>query len=81
VCDLPWGRTRPTTLVQELTWAVEEGGAEAMTARYAELRERYFGSGTLDFGVGTLTAVAQKLGRLGPGAGSRRLTARPARYS
>ncbi|GMR13965.1 MAG: hypothetical protein BMS9Abin29_2192 [Gemmatimonadota bacterium] len=63
------GRTRPTTLVQEMTWAVEEGGVDAMTARYADLRERYFGRGTLDFGVGTLTTVAQRVARSDPEAG------------
>jgi tetratricopeptide repeat protein len=63
------GRTRPTTLVQEMTWAVEVGGVDAMTARYAELRERYFGRGTLDFGDATLATVAQTLGRLDPEVG------------
>ncbi len=63
------GRTRPTTLVQEMTWAVEDGGEDAMRARYAELREQYYGRGTLDFGAGTLITVAQTLGTGNPEAG------------
>ena len=51
------GRRRPTTLVQELTWAVEEGGSEAMIARYHELRGRYYGFGALDFGPRALDEV------------------------
>lgn len=43
------GRRRPTTLLQELTWAAADGGWEAAEARYHELRERYYGVGTLDF--------------------------------
>ena len=39
------GRNRPTTLEQEVSWALADGGIEAMRARYAELRERYFGMG------------------------------------
>ena len=62
-------RTRPTTLVQEMTWAIEEGGEDAMRARYAELREQYYGRGTLDFGAGTLITVAQTLGTGNPEAG------------
>lgn len=63
------GRTRPTTLVQEMTWAIEEGGGDAMRARYAELREQYYGRGTLDFGAGTLVTVAQTMGEDYPEAG------------
>ena len=63
------GRSRPTTLVQEMTWAVQGGGAEAMSARYAELREEYYGLGAFNFGEGTLATVAQSLGRENPEAG------------
>lgn len=52
-----------------MTWAIEEGGGDAMRARYVEFREQYYGRGTLDFGEGTLTAVAQNLGRSNPEAG------------
>jgi len=57
------GKSRPTTLVQEMTWAAEEGGTDAMRARYGELREQYYGSGAFNFGEGTLATVAQTLGR------------------
>ena len=30
-------------LEQEVTWALADGDIEAIQARYAELRERYFG--------------------------------------
>lgn len=43
------GRPRPLTLDEELAEALAEGGAPAVTARYAELRERYFGRGAYDF--------------------------------
>ena len=63
------GRPRPTTLVQEMTWAAEDGGGDALRVHYAELREQYYGRGTLDFGEGSLTAVAQAIGRENPEAG------------
>ena len=63
------GRTRPTTLVQEMTWAIEDGGGDAMRARYAELREQYYGRGAFDFGDGALAAVAQAMGRANPEIG------------
>jgi len=55
------GRRRPTTLVQELTWAAEEGGSEATIARYHELRERYYGVGAFNFGPRALDDVANSL--------------------
>ena len=55
------GRNRPTTLEQELTWALADGGIEAMQARYAELRERYFGMGAYNFGTRTLEGIARSL--------------------
>ncbi len=63
------GRPRPTTLVQEMTWAIEDGGEDAMRARYAELREQHYGPGTLDFGAGTLVTVVQTIGEDYPEAG------------
>ena len=62
------GKRRPTTLQQEVTWALEEGGVEAMTARYSELRERYFGEGAYNFGSRTLQDIAQALGQQNPEA-------------
>lgn len=55
------GRNRPTTLEQEVSWALADGGIEAMRARYAELRERYFGMGAYNFGTGTLEGIARSL--------------------
>lgn len=55
------GRRRPTTLLQELTWAAEDGGWAAAEARYDELRERYYGLGTLNFGPRTLEDLATGL--------------------
>ena len=55
------GKPRPTTLEQEMLWAHAEGGGEGLAARYAELRERYFGAGAFDFGPGALDAVAGEL--------------------
>ena len=60
------GKPRPTTLAQEITWAMEDGGPDAMSARYAELREQYFGRGAFDFGARTLENVAQAMGRQNP---------------
>ena len=55
------GRNRPTTLEQEVSWALADGGIEVMQARYAELRERYFGMGAYNFGTGTLEGIARSL--------------------
>ncbi len=55
------GKNRPTTLAQEVTWALADGDIEAMRARYAELRERYFGMGAYNFGTRTLEGVARSL--------------------
>ncbi len=57
------GRPQPATLAQELTWAAEDGGFEALKVRYDELREEYFGRGAYDFGPGSLERVAQVLAR------------------
>ena len=57
------GRVRPATLQQELIWALDEGGFDALKTRYAQLREQYFGRGAYDFGAGSLESVAQTLAR------------------
>ena len=57
------GKPAPVTLVQELTWAVDDGGFGAVKARYDELREDYFGRGAYDFGPASLERVAQVLAR------------------
>ncbi len=55
------GKNRPTTLEQEVSWALADGGIETMRARYAELRERYFGMGAYNFGTRTLEGIARSL--------------------
>jgi hypothetical protein len=57
------GRSLPATLDQEMTWAAEEGGYAALEVRYNELRGRYFGRGSYDFGPRPLERVAQALAR------------------
>ncbi len=55
------GKNRPTTLEQEVTWALADGGIEDMRARSGELRERYFGMGAYNFGSRTLEGIARSL--------------------
>lgn len=55
------GLTRPETLEQVLLAAVAEGGSAAAAGKYEELREQYYGSGSYDFGPGTLNTVAETL--------------------
>lgn len=55
------GRPRPTTLEEELREAYHEGGVDAAVGRYHELRGRFYGRGTLDFGERTLNAFGYEL--------------------
>lgn len=55
------GRPRPTTLEQELREAYHEGGIDAAVAHYHDLREEFYGRGTLDFGERSLNAVGYEL--------------------
>lgn len=55
------GRPRPTTLEEELRAAHEEEGIDATIALYRDLRSRFYGRGTLDFGEGSLNAVGYSL--------------------
>lgn len=55
------GKPRPTTLEQEMIWAHADSGADALEAKYAELREQYFGLGAFNFGPLALDNVAQQL--------------------
>jgi len=64
------GRPRPTSLSEEMREAYDAGGAAAMTARYRELREKYYGAGTLDFGEGGLNSFGYQLLRGGDTAGA-----------
>ena len=60
------GKSRPTTLAQEVSWAIEDGGIDAVRMRYQELREEYFGSNSYDFGPGSLNDAASELIRQDP---------------
>lgn len=55
------GRPLPRTLEEELLAAHGEGGADALVARYGELRERYHGRGAYDFGEARLNGVGYRL--------------------
>ena len=52
------GITRPRSLIDELLLAYRKGGATAASARFRELRERYYGDDAYDFGDVALTEVA-----------------------
>lgn len=55
------GRPRPTTLEEELLAAYRKDGQKAIASRYAELRERYYGGGGLDFGERSLNNLGYEL--------------------
>jgi len=55
------GKPRPTTLADELGAAYKEKGVDAATARYAALKERYYGSAAYDFGEGALNDLGYKM--------------------
>ena len=52
------GVKAPHTLPQLLTKALEEGGVEAMAAKYGDLRQEYYGRAAYDFGEKTLMLMA-----------------------
>lgn len=51
------GRSRPTTLDEELAEVHEAEGIDATIAAYRELRDRFYGRGTFDFGEGSLNML------------------------
>ncbi len=55
------GLPSPTTLDRVVLRAVRDQGAEAGTRKYRDLRERYYGSGSFDFGPRPLQLVAETL--------------------
>jgi photosynthetic reaction center cytochrome c subunit len=55
------GRTDPRPLPDRLINTYEEGGVEALTQQFEELREKYLGSQAYDFRSGSLTDVAVTL--------------------
>ncbi len=57
------GQQRPQGLRDVLTTALEEGGKDAAIAKYRELRERYYGRDTFDFGEWQLLGLAERLAK------------------
>lgn len=55
------GLPSPTTLDRVVLRAVREKGAEAGVQKYRDLRQRYYGSGSFDFGPQGLQTVAEAL--------------------
>jgi len=60
------GVTIPGQLTDILLKTAAEKGAEGAMAQYRELRERYYGRQSYDFGDETLLVVAQRLGYRDP---------------
>ena len=59
------GYNKPADLRTELMVAREEGGIDALKAKYDELHDAYFGRAIFDFGQGALTGLAGQLSRQG----------------
>jgi tetratricopeptide (TPR) repeat protein len=57
------GITEPRQLDEVLAAAADEDGVDAAIARYRELRDEYFGSGSYDFGAAPLGSFAETLAR------------------
>jgi len=58
-------QSRPLTLQQALLETYVDAGIEDTKKQYVDLRERYFGSWTYDFGETQLVGLAQELGASG----------------
>jgi tetratricopeptide (TPR) repeat protein len=57
------GITRPEQLDDILDAVVESEGVDAAIARYNELRDEHYGTGSYDFSAGTLNGLAENLAR------------------
>jgi len=57
------GIEKPEQLDDILAAAVEKDGVDGAIARYRELRDEHYGSGSYDFSAGTLNGLAEKLAR------------------
>jgi tetratricopeptide (TPR) repeat protein len=55
------GRPRPTTLGEELREIHDEDGVDAAIAAYRDLRSRFYGRGSYDFGENTLNEFGYEL--------------------
>jgi len=53
------GLAHPRTLIDELNAKYDAAGTDSALAKYKMLREQYYGSGSYDFGPGTLPEVAR----------------------
>ncbi|MEJ2502693.1 MAG: c-type cytochrome [Gemmatimonadota bacterium] len=62
------GARLPRTLQAELRIAYDEGGLDALVARYRELREAYHGRATYDFGPVALADIGGELAQAGASA-------------
>ncbi len=56
---------RPVMLQDILADSIEADGIDAAEAEYRELREKYYGGFSFDFGPGTLTGMGEQLGKAG----------------
>lgn len=59
------GVTRPRSLIDELLAAYGKGGIDAATARFRELRQRYYGRAAYDFADVSLSEVANAVHETG----------------
>jgi len=57
------GVASPKTLTEVMKDAIRKDGVDASLQKYNELRSKYYGSGSYDFGPGSLNAVAEWLAR------------------
>jgi tetratricopeptide (TPR) repeat protein len=55
------GLKHPDTLTEVLAATTKKEGVDAAFKKYAELREKYYGSGSYDFGPATLASLAETL--------------------
>lgn len=62
------GIPRPETLASLLKRTAADSGAVVAVARYRALRDRYYGSGSYDFGVASLNTLAEGLLKEGKAA-------------
>ena len=59
------GLENPETLDRVILGVARDKGVDAAIARYRELKDEYYGSGSYDFSAGTLVSAAQSLAQEG----------------
>jgi len=59
------GLPEPRQIQDVLRLALDQGGVDAAVAKYHELRDTYYGSGSYDFSASALTALARSLADAG----------------